>query len=105
MIALQKKIAGETVALEELNANLGKEINKTRELETRMTMLGLDINRQKMIVHHAAQESARLTAIIEAIAIINPYQVEHLKALDPTFVLKENLTPAVSLAEIAAGSV
>jgi hypothetical protein len=64
-IGLQKRISGETVVLEELHGSLTKEINRTRELETRYTLLGLDVNRQRMIVHHADQEIARLHAIIE----------------------------------------
>lgn len=76
MPGLQKRIAGETVVLEELNANLTKEINKTRELETRFTLLGLDVNRQKMIVHHADQELARLHAIIEVgVSLVIPCAV------------------------------
>ncbi len=65
----QKRISLQTVAIEESHASLSREIIHTRELETRITLLGLDLNRQKMISHHANQEIQRLSAIIEVSGI------------------------------------
>jgi hypothetical protein len=55
----------QTLELEECRDLVAKEIGKRKSLESRLALTMQEINRHKMLVHHAEQEVRRMDAIIE----------------------------------------
>ena len=88
---VEKMMVAQVVELEECKDLIDREIQKRRDLEDRLQVTVLDIQRFEMITHHAEQEVKRLDAIIKAITIINPLQVKHLRKVQPSFRLRGNV--------------
>jgi hypothetical protein len=87
--SLERMMAAQTVQLEECMDIVEKEISKRKDLERKIGSLNTEINKYKMVQHHLEEETKRVEAIVDAMAIINPRQVEHLKALQLAFNFKE----------------
>ena len=87
--SLERMMAAQTVQLEECMDIVEKEISKRKDLERKIGSLNNDINKYKMVQHHLEEETKRVEAIVDAMGIINPRQVEHLKALQLSFNFKE----------------
>ena len=66
-VSLQKMLSMQTVELEECRNLVELEISKRRTLEARLATTGLDLNRQRVLVHHTEQELRRVEAIIKVV--------------------------------------
>lgn len=86
---LESFLGAQTVELENSREVVEREIKKRADVEKALTVSGQELNRQKMVCHHFNQELKRLQAIIEAMVLINPRQVQHLKSLQLEFKFKE----------------
>ena len=86
---LEKMMAAQTVEVDECRDLTEREIAKRKLLETRLKEAHAEIHKNKMYGHHAEQEMKRLETIVEAVALLNPRQVEHLKRLQPQFQFKQ----------------
>ncbi len=86
---LEKMMAAQTVEVDECRELTEREINKRKLLENRLKDSQTDCHKHKMYSHHAEQEMKRMEGIVEAVAILNPRQVEHLKRLQPQFQFKQ----------------
>jgi hypothetical protein len=87
--SLEKTMADQTMELEECKQMVLAEVDKKNELENEITKLNSENNRLRMANHHFEQELKRLESVVEAMALINPKQMEHLKKLQPDFKFKE----------------
>lgn len=88
---LQKALATQTIELEECRDIVKREIEARRVLETKLINRDKDALNFQMINDHRDQELRRMEAIIEAMAIINPKQVKHLRELQPEFKFKHRV--------------
>jgi hypothetical protein len=86
---LEKMMAAQTVEVDECRELTERELNKRKLLENRLKESQENHHKSKMYSHHAEQEMKRMEAIIEAVALLNPRQVEHLKRLQPQFQFKQ----------------
>jgi len=86
---LEKMMAAQTVEVDECRELTEREINKRKLLENRLKDSQEGGNKHKMYSHHAEQEMKRMEGIVEAVALLNPRQVEHLKRLQPQFQFKQ----------------
>jgi len=86
---LEKMMAAQTVEVDECRDLAEREIEKRKLLETRLKDAHAEIHKNKMYGHHAEQEMKRMETIVEAVALLNPRQVEHLKRLQPQFQFKQ----------------
>lgn len=71
--ALEKMLALQTVEMEECQNLVEVEIGKRRDLEARLTATLLELNRQRILVHHTEQEMRRLEMIIK----VSNYAASH----------------------------
>ncbi len=87
--SLEKTMADQTMELEECKQMVLSEIDRKNELETEIQKLNQENNKLKMANHNFEQELKRLESIIQAMIVINPKQMEHLKKMQPEFKFKE----------------
>ena len=74
--------------LEQCRELVAKETKHRENLEQDLLESSAELRRQVIIGHHGDQERKRLESIIDAVAIINPKQVLHLKSLQLAFQFK-----------------
>ena len=74
--------------LEQCREIVAKETKLREKLEQDLLESSAELRRQVIIGHHGDQERKRLESIIDAVAIINPKQVLHLKSLQLAFQFK-----------------
>lgn len=87
--SLERMMSAQTIELEECMDAVEKEINKRREIEVELTASNAETNRYRMICHHTEEELKRVEAIVDVMAMLNPRQIDHLKALQVNFKFKE----------------
>eukprot|EP01041_Mallomonas_annulata_P000331 gene331-592_t len=89
--SLQRMLTNQTIELEECRDLVNKEIEMRKAIEVKLLAKDQEILRHEMINDHRNQELRRLEAIIEAMAIINPRQIKHLKDLQLDFKFKKRV--------------
>lgn len=75
---MMKVMASQTVQIESMSSSLEAEIQRRKKLEKSSKEAEEENRRGRMAAHHMQSEIGRLETIIEAMAIINPNQVQHL---------------------------
>lgn len=86
--SLEKMLSAQTLELESCHMLVVGEIEKRKELEEVLKNSEAEIVKQRMVSHHIEQEILRLETIVEAMAIINPTQVTHLRNMQMDFKFK-----------------
>jgi hypothetical protein len=84
-VNLQKSLAAQMIELEQCRDAVATETKHRQLLEQQLVDSAADLRKQVIIGHHGDQERKRLEAIIDAVAIINPKQMKHLKQLQMAF--------------------
>jgi len=97
--ALQKMITKQTVELEECKDMVQKETTNRKRMEDRVADRDVEIERLKMKNHHMDMELRRLHGVIDAMARINPRQIQHIKSMQPEFEFQERkIQPSLDVA-------
>lgn len=87
--SLQRMLTMQTIELEESRDIVNREIELRKAVEQKLVAKDDEILRYQIVNDHRDQELRRLEAIIEAMAIINPRQVQHLKDMQMEFKFKK----------------